>query len=389
MSARLGIPKQCCICRPFPGQVRNSHWRSSPAGLTLHNCHALHSVQIQYANNRMRRCRYTSKTDVWSYGILLHEIFTDGEKPYKDMTNAVMIALVRYFFARLLFAGTDVSIQRAIDLPLQLACCAWLTLQLCSNYDPQVSQGYRLPRVSDCPPLVYAYMLRCWDQDPVARPTFKDIVQFLQLQAPRHDSVGAGATRRLSTLIPVDPNQYVESAKVLAAATTATVYDLVEESEPSAGMNTLGPQGPRNPAVYEREYDLLEEEYNGGPVYEEANNPTGPGYLSVYPSDELAGTQDESSAMGMRELPKVSLVADLSQYAWYRPELTRQTAEQLLRMHDKEGAFVVRLQSGCSHIKIISVLLPALTSGLRVNHIQISVSSKAMQHRSSTRLFWL
>ncbi len=36
----------------------------------------------------------------------------------------------------------------------------------------KVTEGYRLPKPSECPDDVYAIMVACWDAEPNNRPTF-------------------------------------------------------------------------------------------------------------------------------------------------------------------------------------------------------------------------
>ncbi|XP_075788155.1 tyrosine-protein kinase Fer isoform X1 [Pelodiscus sinensis] len=75
--------------------------------------------------------RYTSESDVWSFGILLWETFSLGVCPYPGMTN-----------------------QQARE---------------------QVEKGYRMPAPQKCPEEIYKIMQRCWDYKPENRPKFSEI----------------------------------------------------------------------------------------------------------------------------------------------------------------------------------------------------------------------
>ncbi|XP_038064959.1 tyrosine-protein kinase Mer-like [Patiria miniata] len=74
---------------------------------------------------------YTTESDVWSYGVLLWEIVTLGARPYPAMTAKIMVGELR--------------------------------------------SGYRMPKPQHCQEELYVMMLRCWDEDPESRPTFKMI----------------------------------------------------------------------------------------------------------------------------------------------------------------------------------------------------------------------
>ncbi|XP_061549601.1 ephrin type-A receptor 4-like isoform X2 [Phycodurus eques] len=79
--------------------------------------------------------KFTPASDVWSYGIVMWEVISYGERPYWDMNNQDVI--------------------KAIE------------------------EGYRLPAPMDCPVVLHQLMLDCWEQDRAERPTFSQILNML------------------------------------------------------------------------------------------------------------------------------------------------------------------------------------------------------------------
>uniref|UniRef100_A0A1E1XKZ7 Tyrosine-protein kinase n=1 Tax=Amblyomma sculptum TaxID=1581419 RepID=A0A1E1XKZ7_AMBSC len=75
--------------------------------------------------------KFSIKSDVWSFGILLTELVTYGRIPYPGMTNAEVLH--------------------------------------------QVEHGYRMPCPPGCPPALYEIMLETWHKDPMKRPTFETL----------------------------------------------------------------------------------------------------------------------------------------------------------------------------------------------------------------------
>ncbi|NXS32550.1 FRK kinase, partial [Pomatostomus ruficeps] len=76
----------------------------------------------------IRYNRFSIKSDVWSFGILLFEIITYGKIPYDGMSGYQVIQLL--------------------------------------------DEGYRLPQPDTCPAPLYNMMLQCWSAEADARPTF-------------------------------------------------------------------------------------------------------------------------------------------------------------------------------------------------------------------------
>jgi serine/threonine protein kinase len=85
--------------------------------------------------------RFSSSSDVWAYGVLLYEIWTSADLPYKGWSNQKV----------------------------------WV----------QVVSGYRLPCPKGCQEDVHTVMLRCWAASPSERPAFSALVEFFSQLAPQ------------------------------------------------------------------------------------------------------------------------------------------------------------------------------------------------------------
>uniref|UniRef100_A0A671LPP2 Ephrin type-A receptor 7 n=1 Tax=Sinocyclocheilus anshuiensis TaxID=1608454 RepID=A0A671LPP2_9TELE len=79
--------------------------------------------------------KFSSSSDVWSYGVVMWEVMSYGERPYWNLTNRDVIK--------------------------------------------SVEEGYRLPVPMGCPGALHTLMLDCWQKDRNERPRFCQIITVL------------------------------------------------------------------------------------------------------------------------------------------------------------------------------------------------------------------
>uniref|UniRef100_A0AAZ3PYU8 receptor protein-tyrosine kinase n=1 Tax=Oncorhynchus tshawytscha TaxID=74940 RepID=A0AAZ3PYU8_ONCTS len=112
--------------------------------------------------------KFTPASDTWSYGVVMWEVMSYGERPYWDMSNQDVI--------------------KAID------------------------EGYRLPPPMDCPVCLHQLMLDCWQRDRIHRPSFTQILNIMDklIRNPTTTLRRTGGERPVPTLLePVGGPEFV------------------------------------------------------------------------------------------------------------------------------------------------------------------------------------
>ncbi|XP_068755364.1 myoblast growth factor receptor egl-15-like isoform X3 [Montipora capricornis] len=162
---------------------------------------------------------FTTKTDVWSYGVVLWEIATLGGSPYALMKNK----------------------------------------QLLEN----LKAGYRLEKPDMCTDPVYALMTDCWNQDPDERPSFqrlyKRLDDMLEEQGDyfdfgkKDDSKYYYTTQEAKTV----ENDELDNLDVVSPQGVSTQGSNAAEAEEPAIVDVENPQNvskePDTSEVYEQE----------------------------------------------------------------------------------------------------------------------------------------
>uniref|UniRef100_A0AAQ5ZVD8 receptor protein-tyrosine kinase n=1 Tax=Amphiprion ocellaris TaxID=80972 RepID=A0AAQ5ZVD8_AMPOC len=103
--------------------------------------------------------KFTSASDVWSYGIVMWEVMSYGERPYWEMSNQDVIKAVE--------------------------------------------ESYRLPGPMDCPEALYHLMMDCWQRERSNRPKFDEIVCLLDklIRNPSSLKKLVNSSHRVSNLL--------------------------------------------------------------------------------------------------------------------------------------------------------------------------------------------
>ena len=79
--------------------------------------------------------KFTNQSDVWSFGVVMWEVWSFAMQPYYGLTNEEVIQLVR--------------------------------------------EGNHLEVPEDCPEMIYEIMTKCWSMDPTCRPSFSELHDML------------------------------------------------------------------------------------------------------------------------------------------------------------------------------------------------------------------
>uniref|UniRef100_A0A3Q1HLI4 Ephrin type-A receptor 10 n=1 Tax=Anabas testudineus TaxID=64144 RepID=A0A3Q1HLI4_ANATE len=122
--------------------------------------HGGKSVVLWTAPEAIQYHRFSSASDVWSFGIVMWEVMSYGERPYWDMGNQDVI--------------------KAIE------------------------DGFRLPAPVNCPPHLHQLMLDCWQKERTERPSFSQIHSALSKSIRSPDGIGSSTlARRYGQVTPL------------------------------------------------------------------------------------------------------------------------------------------------------------------------------------------
>ncbi|KAH9284571.1 Fibroblast growth factor receptor 2 [Echinococcus granulosus] len=161
--------------------------------------------------------RYTTKSDVWSFGILLWEIFSFGGTPYPTLSAEALL--------------------KALQL------------------------GFRNEQPLASPSSVYNLMLACWSIDPVARPSFAHLVSSLQQvydDTSASSSISSASSSSLSSTSSSSSRSSSPTVSTVYLTLNNTITNVNTDSN-NGGLHNYNNQGvhtstvsaPISPSIYE------------------------------------------------------------------------------------------------------------------------------------------
>uniref|UniRef100_A0A914ZMM7 Tyrosine-protein kinase n=1 Tax=Parascaris univalens TaxID=6257 RepID=A0A914ZMM7_PARUN len=116
------------------GNLRDATLTKCPSYL---HSDPIHKVNVRWmAPETMQQHIFSTKSDVWAYGVLLWEIYADGAEPYPGLTN--------------------------------LQICALVTLK-----------DYRMDPLKTMPMTIWSVVTNCWRRVADQRPSFRELNQYM------------------------------------------------------------------------------------------------------------------------------------------------------------------------------------------------------------------
>ncbi|XP_049805706.1 ephrin type-B receptor 1-B isoform X2 [Schistocerca nitens] len=138
--------------------------------------------------------KFTSASDVWSFGIVCWEVMSYGERPYWNWSNQDVIK--------------------------------------------SIEKGYRLPAPMDCPEAIYQLMLDCWQKERTHRPTFASIVKTLDKLIRCPDTLRKIAQNRTANPLAPDAPDMTQFTSVEEWLNSIKMARYLENFE-RAGITTM------------------------------------------------------------------------------------------------------------------------------------------------------
>uniref|UniRef100_A0A667YAK9 receptor protein-tyrosine kinase n=1 Tax=Myripristis murdjan TaxID=586833 RepID=A0A667YAK9_9TELE len=146
--------------------------------------------RLMRAPEAFQHRKFSSASDVWSFGILMWEVMSYGERPYWDM----------------------------------------------SNQEVTVADQYRLPAPLNCPPALHSLMLQCWQADRGDRPGFDSLLSSLDRLIRHPASLKAeSCSQPLLSPTPTD----LSSVATVSDWLTALRMDRYKDEFERAHLDTL------------------------------------------------------------------------------------------------------------------------------------------------------